>query len=56
MVEIEEKHTGLPNIEIINQINELGYQCFSLNHRFELEAVNEKNIQDITNNNFIFKP
>lgn len=56
MVEIEEKHTGLPNIEIINQINELGYQCYSLNHRFELEAVNEKNIKDITNNNFIFKP
>jgi len=55
MVEIEEKHTGVPNIEIINQIKELDYECYFLNNHFELEVVNQQNIKTISNNNFIFK-
>ena len=55
MIEIEEKHTGVPNIEIINQIKEFGYECFSLNNNLELTVVNQQNIKNIANNNFIFK-
>ena len=55
MIEIEEKHTGIPNIEIINQIKEFGYECFSLSNNLELRVVNQQNIKNISNNNFIFK-
>ena len=55
MVEIEEQHTGVSNIEIIKQIKELGYECYFLNDHFQLEVVNQQNIKNITNNNFIFK-
>ena len=55
MIEIEEKHTGVPNIEIINQIKEFGYECFSLDNNLELMVVNQQNIKNISNNNFIFK-
>ncbi len=55
MIEIEEKHTGVPNIEIINQIKEFGYECFFLNNNLELRVVNQQNIKNISNNNFIFK-
>ena len=55
MIEIEEKHTGVSNIEIINQIKEFGYECFSLNDNHELMVVNQQNIKNISNNNFIFK-
>ncbi len=55
MIEIEEKHTGIPNIEIINQIKEFGYECFYLNSNLELRVVNQQNIKNISNNNFIFK-
>jgi hypothetical protein len=55
MVEIEEKHTGVPNFEIINEIKELSYECYFLNNHFQLEVVNQQNIKTIPNNNFIFK-
>ena len=55
MVEIEEKHTGIPNIEIIKEIKELDYECYFLNNHFQLEVVNHQNIKTISNNNFIFK-
>ena len=55
MIEIEEKHTGVSNIEIINQIKEFGYECFSLSNNLELRVVNQQNIKDISNNNFLFK-
>ena len=55
MIEIEEKHTGVPNIEIINKIKEFGYECYSLNNDLQLKVVNQYNIKNILNNNFIFK-
>ena len=55
MVEIEQKHTGIPNIEIIKEIKELDYECYFLNNHFRLEVVNQQNIKTISNNNFIFK-
>ena len=55
MIEIEEQHTGVSNIEIIKQIKKLGYECYSLNNYFQLEVVNQQNIKNISNNNFIFK-
>lgn len=55
MIEIEEQHTGVSNIEIIKQIKELGYECYFLNNHFQLEVVNQQNIKNISNNNFIFK-
>ena len=56
LVEIEERHTGIPNIKIINEIKKLGYDCFSLNSQFKLDFINDDNIQKITYNNFIFIP
>ena len=55
MIEIEEQHTGVSNIEIIKQIKELGYECYFLNNHFQLKVVNQQNIKNISNNNFIFK-
>ena len=40
---------------IIKQIKELGYECYFLNNHFLLEVVNQQNIKNISNNNFIFK-
>ena len=54
LVEIEERHTGIPNIEVINEIIKLGYNCFSLNDQFKLDLINDNNIKKIMNNNFIF--
>ena len=54
LVEIEERHTGIPNIEVINEIIKLGYNCFSLNDQFKLDLINDNNIKKIVNNNFIF--
>ena len=54
LVEIEERHTGIPNIEVINEIKKLGYNCFSLNDQFKLDLINSNNIKKIMNNNFIF--
>ena len=54
LVEIEERHTGIPNIEVINEIKKFGYNCFSLNDQFELDLINDNNINKIVNNNFIF--
>ncbi len=56
LVEIEERHTGLPPSFIISEIKSLGYQCYILNQKLELEEVNEKEFFSFKNNNFIFKP
>ena len=56
LLEIEERHTGTPNIKVINEIKKLGYNCFSLNNQFKLDFINEDNVGKIMNNNFIFIP
>ena len=56
LVEIEERHTGIPPQLVISEIKSFGYECYILNQDFELEAVNEKEDFKFNNNNFIFKP
>jgi|TARA_B110001454_G_C12698186_1_gene425384 FkbM family methyltransferase len=56
MLEIEQRHTGLNNIKIINEVKKLGYECFILNDDYNFLEVNEDNINSLSNNNFIFKP
>ena len=56
LVEIEERHTGISNIKVVNEIKKLGYDCFSLNNKFKLDFINDDNIKKMMNNNFIFIP
>ena len=57
LLEIEQRHTGLAPIKIINQIKEKGYNCYVVkNSDFSLIKINEENIDLFENNNYIFKP
>ena len=54
LIEIEERHSGIrPNIAI-NDIKQLGYDCFFFDDNFGLQLV--QNVEEPTNNNFIFIP
>ena len=54
LIEIEERHSGVqPNIAI-NEIKQLGYDCFFVDDNFGLQRI--QNLEEQTNNNFIFIP
>ena len=54
LIEIEERHSGLPREEIISYIENIGYETFYVNEQFEIIPV--KNIELLSNHNFLFKP
>ena len=54
LIEIEERHSGLPREEIISYIENIGYATFYVNEQFEVIPV--KNIELVSNHNFLFKP
>jgi|TARA_B110000285_G_C15045691_1_gene574181 FkbM family methyltransferase len=57
LIEIEERHTSLPTIRIINEIKNLGYSCYIVNKKnYALILIDEKNIILYDNNNYIFIP
>ena len=57
LLEIEERHTGLAPIKIINQIKEKGYNCYIVKDSdFSLVKINEENIDLYSNYNYIFMP
>lgn len=56
LVEIEERHTGRKLINIVNEINSFGYNCFVLEETTnQLIEVDEANIKSLNKNNFIFR-
>ncbi len=54
LIEIEKRHSGIDPQITINEIQNLGYQCFYVNDEFELKFVSK--VEDISNNNFVFIP
>ena len=54
LIEIEERHSGLSREEIISYIENIGYKTFYVNEQFEVLPV--KNIELVSNHNFLFKP
>ena len=65
LIEIEAQHSGIKQIETINYIKSLGYDCFILDHKnYSLIVINSENIDNYSNYNFtnynnynfIFKP
>ena len=53
LVEIEERHSGKNPREIIKEICEIGYSCFTVDE--ELKLVELTDLSEFNQNNFIFK-
>lgn len=57
LLEIEQRHTGLAPIKIINQIKEKGYCCYIVKDKsLTFIKIDEENIDIYDNNNYIFIP
>ena len=54
MIEIEERHSGIPREEIISYVENIGYEAFYVNEQYEVIPV--KNLEFVSNHNFVFKP
>ena len=54
LVEIEERHSGKNPKEIITEICEIGYCCFTVDQRLKL--VESTDFSEFKQNNFVFKP
>ena len=54
LIEIEERHSGIPREEIISYIKNIGYEVFYVNKEFQVMPL--KNIDHVSNHNFLFKP
>ena len=53
LVEIEERHSGKNPREIIKEICEIGYNCFTVDE--ELKLIELADLSEFNHNNFIFK-
>ena len=54
IIEIEERHSGLPREEIISYIKNMGYEVYYVNDKFQVMPV--INLDHLSNHNFLFKP
>ena len=54
LIEIEERHSGIPREEIISYIRNIGYEAFFVNEKYQVMPI--KNLDLLSNHNFLFKP
>ena len=54
IIEIEERHSGIPREEIISCIKNMGYEVFYVNENFQIMPA--VNLDHVSNHNFLFKP
>tara|TARA_Y100000816_G_scaffold28500_1_gene18266 strand:- start:586 stop:1347 length:762 start_codon:yes stop_codon:yes gene_type:complete len=54
IIEIEERHSGVPREEIISYVKNIGYEVFYVNEKFQVMPVT--NLDNVSNHNFLFKP
>ena len=54
LIEIEKRHAGQSHFKIIEEIINIGYECYYVDDKFNIQ--NFEFNQKVRNNNFIFKP
>ena len=54
IIEIEERHSGVPREEIISYVKNIGYEVFHVNERFQVIPIT--NLDHVSCHNFLFKP